>query len=109
MQDEPEKEAKKTTKSRRKEGDESGSGSGSDDDSSESSGESESGSGSDSESSDGEARPATKAPSGTASVIQVSNPNREKKSMKLSDLGKPVGGGDDDMFRKDGQMSRRER
>lgn len=100
---------------------ESGSESGSEDeDSDEEESGSESGS-EEEESSDEEegskakgAKPAAKPAAGTAAVVEVSNPNRAKKgTVKLSDLGKTTGGGgagdDDDLFRRDGQMSRRER
>ncbi|KAI9002135.1 casein kinase substrate phosphoprotein PP28-domain-containing protein [Hyaloraphidium curvatum] len=62
---------------------------------------------------DGAGKQPKAAPGGSAALIEISNPNRAKKSAKLSDLGKPAGDGDTHAdeagFRKDGQMSRRER
>jgi hypothetical protein len=114
--DENEKDdaAKRSRRAAGEEGGDSDSGSGSEEDDSseeEESSEEESGS------SEGEAGakkgPAPKAAAAGA-AIEVSNPNRAKKSnVKLSDLGKSATGGGDDSdeegYRKDGQMSRRER
>jgi hypothetical protein len=110
--DENEKEdaARKARRAAGEESDDSESGSGSEEDSSEEEGSSEEESGSSEEKPGAKKGPAPKA----AATIEVSNPNRAKKgNVKLSDLGKPAAGGGDDSdeegFRKDGQMSRRER